>query len=74
MAANTAVSVGDRSGAVRDLATMAMYINRAPGILATAHLRAEADVLIAEARALSDDSPLAGRRSQSRSSTPPNDR
>ena len=59
MAADAAVSVGDRSGAARDLATMAMYINRAPGIMATPHPRAEADVLVAEARALSDGSPLA---------------
>ena len=59
MAADAAVSVGDRAGAARDLATMAMYINRAPGIMATPHSRAEADVLVAEARALSDGSPLA---------------
>ncbi|MDP9219967.1 MAG: ATPase, partial [Actinomycetota bacterium] len=59
MAADAAVSVGDRAGAARDLTTMAMYINRAPGIMATRHPRAEADVLVAEARALSDDSPLA---------------
>ena len=58
-AADAAVSVGDRAGAARDLATMAMYINRAPGIMATLHSRAEADVLVAEARALSDGSPLA---------------
>jgi predicted ATPase len=59
MAADAAVSVGDRSGAARDLATMAMYINRSPGIMGTPHTRAEADVLVAEARALSDGSPLA---------------
>ncbi len=59
MAADEAVPIGDRSGAARDLATMATYINRAPGIMATPHSRAEADVLVAEARALSDDSPLA---------------
>ncbi len=59
MAADAAASVGDRAGAARDLATMAMYINRAPGIMATPHPRAEADVLVAEARALSDGSPLA---------------
>ena len=45
MAADAAASVGDRAGAARDLATMAMYINRAPGIMATPHSRAEADVL-----------------------------
>jgi predicted ATPase/DNA-binding CsgD family transcriptional regulator len=59
MAADAAVSVGDRAGAARDLATMAMYINRAPGIMATPHPRAEADLLVAEAQALSDGSPLA---------------
>ena len=59
MAADAAVSDGDRSGAGRDMATMAMYINRAPGIMATLHPRTEADVLLAEARALSDSSPLA---------------
>ncbi len=58
-AADAAASVGDRSGAARDLATMAMYINRAPGIMATTHSRAEANMLVAEARALSDGSPLA---------------
>ena len=41
MAADAAVSVGDRAGAARDLATMAMYINRAPGIMATPHSRAK---------------------------------
>jgi predicted ATPase/DNA-binding CsgD family transcriptional regulator len=57
-AADTAASAGDRAGAARDLATMAMYINRAPGIMATPHSGAEADALLAEARVLSDDSPL----------------
>ncbi len=59
MAADVAVSIGDRSEAVQDLATMAMYINRAPGIMATLHSRTEADVLLAKARTLSDRSPLA---------------
>jgi hypothetical protein len=58
-AADAAVSVGDRGGAARDLATMAMYICRAPGILATPHSLAEADALTAEARTLSDGSPVA---------------
>jgi len=58
MAADAAVTAGDRAGAARDLATMAMYINRAPGIMATPHSHAEADALVAEVRALSDDSPL----------------
>ena len=59
MAADAALTAGDRAGAARDLATMAMYINRAPGIMATQHSQAEADALVAEARALSDGSPLA---------------
>jgi predicted ATPase/DNA-binding CsgD family transcriptional regulator len=58
MAADAALTAGDRAGAARDLATMAMYINRAPGILATPHSHAEADALVAEARTLADDSPL----------------
>jgi DNA-binding CsgD family transcriptional regulator len=58
MAADAALTAGDRAGAARDLATMAMYINRAPGIMATPHSHAEADALVAEVRALSDDSPL----------------
>ena len=56
MAADAAVPAGDRAGAAGDLATMAMYINRAPGIMATPHPRAEADALLAEAGALSDGS------------------
>jgi predicted ATPase/DNA-binding CsgD family transcriptional regulator len=59
LAADAAVPAGDRAGAARDLATMAMYVNRAPGILAVGHSRAEAEALIARARSLSDDSPLA---------------
>jgi predicted ATPase/DNA-binding CsgD family transcriptional regulator len=59
MAADAAISVGDRPAAARDLATMAMYINRIPAIMATPHSQAEADALVAEARALSDGSPLA---------------
>ena len=55
-AADAAVSNGDRGGAARDVATMAMYITRAPGIMATRHPQAEADMLLAEARALSDGS------------------
>jgi predicted ATPase/DNA-binding CsgD family transcriptional regulator len=57
-AADAALPAGDRAGAARDLATMAMYINRASGILATRHTRAEAEALLAEATALSDGSPL----------------
>jgi hypothetical protein len=59
MAADAAMSVGDRVGAARDLTTMAMYINRTPGNMAAFHSRAEADVLIAEASTLSDGSPPA---------------
>jgi predicted ATPase/DNA-binding CsgD family transcriptional regulator len=59
MAAEASASAGDRGGAARDLATMAMYICRAPGILATPHSLAEADTLTAEARTLSDASPVA---------------
>src|SRR6185437_12286476 len=58
MAADAALTAGDRAGAARDLATMAMYINRAPGIMATPHSHAEADALVAEVRALSDGSSL----------------
>lgn len=58
-AADAALSVGDPAAAARDLATMAMYLNRAPGIMARTHAQAEADALLAEARALSDGSPLA---------------
>ena len=57
-AADAAVLAGDPAGAARDLATMAMYVNRAPGIMATPHPPAEADALLAEARSLSDGSPL----------------
>jgi predicted ATPase/DNA-binding CsgD family transcriptional regulator len=57
-AAELAVPAGDPAGAARDLATVAMYVNRAPGILATAHPQAEADALLAEAGALSDGSPV----------------
>jgi predicted ATPase/DNA-binding CsgD family transcriptional regulator len=59
MAADAALTADDRAGAARDLATMAMYINRADGMMATPHSPAEADTLIAEARTLSDGSPLA---------------
>ena len=59
MAADAALTAGDRAGAARDLATMAMYINRAPGIMASQHSQAEADALIAKSQALSDGSPLA---------------
>jgi predicted ATPase/DNA-binding CsgD family transcriptional regulator len=59
MAADTALSIGDRSGAARDLATMAMYIIRAPGIMADRHSQEEAVTLLAEAQAVSDGSPVA---------------
>ncbi|HEU0239674.1 MAG TPA: LuxR C-terminal-related transcriptional regulator, partial [Micromonosporaceae bacterium] len=59
MAADAALAARDRAGAAQDLATMATYINRAPGIMATPHTRAEAGTLVDEARALSDGSPVA---------------
>jgi len=59
MAADAALTVGDRAGAAKDLATMATYLNRAAGIMATPHPPADADALVAEARVLSDGSPLA---------------
>ena len=58
-AADLAVSIGDRGGAARDLATMAMYIGRAQGIMAEKPSPAEAAALVAEARAVSDGSPVA---------------
>ena len=58
-AADVAVPIGDRGGAARDLAMMAMYISRAPGIMAERHSPAEAAALVAEARAVSDSSPVA---------------
>jgi predicted ATPase/DNA-binding CsgD family transcriptional regulator len=58
-AADLAASIGDRSGAAQNLATMAMYIRRAPGIMAVSHTHAEAAALLAEARAISDGSPRA---------------
>ncbi len=57
MAADAAVASGDPTGAVRDLATIAMYLNRAPGIMASRHPREEAERLLTEAAALSDGSP-----------------
>jgi predicted ATPase/DNA-binding CsgD family transcriptional regulator len=58
-AADLAVSLGDGGRAARDLATMAMYVRRAPGIMAEAHTPAEADALVAEARSISDGSAVA---------------
>jgi hypothetical protein len=43
IAADAAVPAGDRAGAARDLATMAMFINRAPGIMATTRLPPRGD-------------------------------
>jgi hypothetical protein len=57
MAAQVATSMGDQAGTAHELAMMAMYINRAPGIMATPHTDAEADELIAQAEAVSDGSP-----------------
>jgi hypothetical protein len=58
-AADVAVAIGDRGGAARDLAAMAMYIRRNPGIMAEPHSAAEAAGLVAESRAVSDGSPVA---------------
>src|SRR5689334_4086339 len=58
-AADVAAAIGDRGGAARDLAAMAMYIRRNPGIMAEPHSPAEAAELVAEARAVSDGSPVA---------------
>ncbi|HEY7103714.1 MAG TPA: LuxR C-terminal-related transcriptional regulator [Mycobacteriales bacterium] len=58
-AADGAVTAGQPAGAARDLATMAMYVNRAPGIMASQHPPAEADALLAEAASRSDGSPVA---------------
>jgi hypothetical protein len=55
-AADLAASIGDRPGASRDLAMMAMYICRAPGIMSEPHSPAEAAALLAEAQPLSDGS------------------
>src|SRR5581483_3897406 len=54
-----AADAGERGGAARDLAMMAMYISRCPGIMAEPHSAAEAAALIAEAQATSDGSPVA---------------
>ncbi|GAA3588964.1 ATP-binding protein [Kribbella ginsengisoli] len=48
-AAELAMSIDDRYGAVRDLATMAMYIVRAPGMMSTPVGHADAAGLLAEA-------------------------
>ncbi|HSK32936.1 MAG TPA: LuxR C-terminal-related transcriptional regulator, partial [Propionicimonas sp.] len=58
LAADFGVSAGDRAGAARDLATMAMYVGRAPGIMTARHTRSEAEALMAEAVQLSDDTLL----------------
>ena len=57
-AADEAVAAGDPAGAAVDLATMAMYVNRAPGIMASQHPAAEADALLAEAGSHADGSPV----------------
>lgn len=57
--ADIARSIGDEGGAARDLAMMAMYIYRAPGIMAERHSPTEARALLDEARAISDGSPAA---------------
>ncbi len=57
-AADGAVAAGRPAAAARDLATMAMYVNRAPGIMASQHPPAEADALLVEAGSRSDGSPV----------------
>jgi len=56
MAADLAMSIGDRSGAARDLATMSTYVSRSPGIMSEPHPPEEAAALLAEAQATSDGS------------------
>ncbi len=55
-AADIAASIGDRSGAARDLAMAAMYICRAPGIMSEPHEPPEAADLLVRARRLADGS------------------
>jgi predicted ATPase/DNA-binding CsgD family transcriptional regulator len=55
-AADLAIETGDGTGAVRDLATMAMYIARSPGIMSEPHPAEEAVALLDEARAVPDGS------------------
>lgn len=56
-AADLAIQAGVGPGAARDLATMAMYIARSPGIMSEPHPPDEAVALLDEARRLSDGSP-----------------
>jgi hypothetical protein len=55
-AADTAIDSGDRGGAARDLASMSIYIDRAPGIMADNPTPEDAAALCREARAISDSS------------------
>jgi predicted ATPase/DNA-binding CsgD family transcriptional regulator len=55
-AADLALSAGDREGAARDLAWMALLIVRSPGIMAETRTAEEAAALLAEAESVSDGS------------------
>jgi predicted ATPase/DNA-binding CsgD family transcriptional regulator len=61
-AADAAVRADDRAGAAADLARSAELINRGPGLMATAAPRGAVEALIAEARSLAGDDPIAGAR------------
>ena len=56
-AADLGIEAGDRPGAARDLATMAMYIARSSGIMSEPHPPEEAVALLDEARRLAGESP-----------------
>jgi predicted ATPase len=58
-AADLALSLGDRSGAARDLAWASQFITRAPGIMSEKRTAGEAAQLLAEASALFDGSAIA---------------
>ena len=61
-AADAALRAGDRAGAAADLARSAELINRGPGLMATAAPRGAVEALIAEARSLAGDDPVADAR------------
>ena len=61
-AADAALRAGDRAGAAADLARSAELINRGPGLMATAAPRGAVEALIAEARSLAGDDPVAEAR------------
>jgi predicted ATPase/DNA-binding CsgD family transcriptional regulator len=55
-AADTALQLGDRAGATRDLAWMSIYMDRLPGIMVEPPIPGEAAALRAEAEQVSDGS------------------